>query len=251
MATKSVSIIISTIGASAGPFNISDNVLGVVAINVSRDELLAGYTLNVDESATEIIVASVGACTNTISIYLSTPTPTPTPTITGTPTISPTPTQSPIYFDTAYTSRSNVQGSGGRIWSRLVGPSGSVVELTVKAQQSVTSAATGSTNVCISGGLFETSLPSANPTPGTQITASLASISTGSIPYYLSDTQITTVTIPAIGYKDYILVYRTKNIGANYSNGQFSATITKVNGTTITGGDNLSIWYNFTDIGTC
>jgi hypothetical protein len=249
MATKAVTVILSSIGASAGPFNISDDALGIIAMNVTRAQLLAGYSVNVSVDATLVTVTSIGTCTTSLIIYLSTPTPTPTPTVTPTPTITPTPTQSPIYFDSNFTGTSNVCGQGGRIWSRLIAPSGTLVEFTVSAVQYITSIS--STSACISGGFFETSLPAITPTVGTQITASVATVASANVPIYLTKTQKSEITIPSAGYKDFILVYNTKNISSNYSNGQFSAEITKVNGSSVSNGGKLSTWYNCSDTGTC
>ena len=68
MPTIPVNINISTIGANAGPFTISDNVLGVLATNVPRTSLLANYIVNADTTATQITVTSTGNCTNSLTI---------------------------------------------------------------------------------------------------------------------------------------------------------------------------------------
>jgi hypothetical protein len=246
MSTKSITVTVSSIGASAGPFNISDNVLGVVAMNVTRSQLLAGYPVNVDVNATVITVTSIGTCTTSLNINLSTPTPTPTPTITPTPTVSPTPTQAPIYFDSNFTNSSNNCGSGGRIWSRLVAPAGTTVEFTVTSQQFITSI--NSVSASISGILYETVLPASIPALGTVVTSSYASVTLAGIPTSLTNTQVTTVTSPSIGYKDYILVYRTNNLASNFTNGQATVTITKVNGVSVVNGGSLSTSYNCSDV---
>jgi hypothetical protein len=245
MATKSVTVTIASIGASAGPFNISDDVLGVVAMNVSRSQLLAGYSVNISTSASVITVTSIGTCSTSLNIYLATPTPTPTPTITATPTVTPTPTQNPIYFDSNFTNTSNNCGSGGRIWSRLIAPAGTTVEVTLTSQQFITSV--NSVSASISGTLYLTTLPSANPTPGTVLTSSYASVSYTDIPTVLTNTQVTTQTIPAAGYVDVMLIHRTQNIASNYSNGQSTATITKVNGVSVSNGGSLTTGYNCSD----
>lgn len=249
MALKSITVTLSSIGVSAGPFNIADNILGVVAMNVSRASLLAGYTLNVDSSATVVNVISVGACTNSISINLATPLPTATPTITPSPTITPTPTQAPIYFDSNYAGSSNVCGQGGRSWSRLIAPSGTTVEITVTAVQFVTSIS--STSACVSGGLFETTLPASTPAIGTELKAVTSTVLLADVPRYLESIDTYNLTMPAAGYKDFLIVYRTKNIANNFSNGQFSALVTKVNGVSVSNGGKLSTAYNCSDTGTC
>lgn len=247
MPTKSITVTIASIGSSAGPFNISDNVLGVVAMNVSRSQLLAGYSVNVDTTATVVTVTSIGACTTSLTLNLATPTPTPTPTATPTPTVTPTPTQNPIYFDSNFTNTANVCGgnpsnTGGKIWSRLVAPAGTTVEITVKAEQFITSV--NSVSASISGILYNTTLPSANPPKGTIVTSSYASILYTDVPNYISDTEVATVTIPAEGYQDYLLIYNTNNIASNFTNGEVRATITKVNGVSVDNGGSLATSYN-------
>ena len=100
MAVQTVLVTVSSIGTNAGPFTISDNVLGVLVTGVSAAQLLAGVFVNSDVTATSISVVSDAPCNTSLSIpiiYPPTPTPTqtqtPTPTPTRTPT--PTPTQTP------------------------------------------------------------------------------------------------------------------------------------------------------------
>ena len=245
MPTKSITVTIASIGVSAGPFNISDNVIGVVSMNVTRAQLLSGYSINVDTAATVVTVTSVGTCNTSLSIYLSTPTPTPTPTITPTPTVTPTPTQAPIYFDSNFTNESNICGDGGKIWSRLTAPSGTLVEFTLTSEQFITSinAATAS----ISGILYKTTLPSSSPSLGVVVTSSYASATSAEIPTVITNTQVTTQTVPSSGYVDYILVYRTNNIESNFSSGQTTLTITKVNGVSVSNGGSLSTFYICSD----
>lgn len=251
MPTRSVTVTVSTIGASAGPFNISDNVLGVIAMNVTSAQLQAGFVVNTDVNSTTITVTSIGTCTNSLAIILPTPTPTPSPTPgpTNTPTPTPTPTPVPVFFDTAYTSNSNINGEGGRSWTRLTGPSGSLVQVTLFAEQYISSIQGAS--ACISGSINETTLPAINPAVGTQLASVSGSIASGSVPNYLSNTQTTVITIPAGGFKDLIIVYRTKNLLSNFNNGSLKATITAVNSNSISNGDFLLATYGFSDTGTC
>jgi hypothetical protein len=213
---------------------------------------LAGYDVNTDVNSTIISVQSTGLCNNSLDIILATPTPTPTPTPgpTATPTPTPTPTLAPIEFDPNYTGYSNVCGQGGKAWTRLVGPVGSIIELTLNGFQFVTSTTSG-TSVCLYGGLYETVLPSTAPATGTLIADVSATIGVASLPYYLSNSDTANITIPAAGYKDILLVYTTKNVGSNFSNGRFSATITGVNGSPVTGGDLIYTWYICSDSGVC
>jgi hypothetical protein len=101
MALVSVIITVTTIGADAGPFTVSDG-LGNTYSGVTRSMLLAGYLNQFDDTATNITVTSTGVCTNSLSIPFSVPvSPTPaasvsvTPTVTVTPTITPTNSPAP------------------------------------------------------------------------------------------------------------------------------------------------------------
>ena len=252
MPTRLATVTISSIGTDAGPFSISDNVLGVIASGVTRAELLAGYVVSTDVNSTVINVQSTGVCTTSINIPLPTPTPTPTPTAgpTATPTPTPTATPYPVQFDPGYTGYSNVCGQGGKAWTRLIAPPGSVIQLSLNGFQFVTSTTSG-TSVCLYGGLYETILPAVAPATGTLIADVSATIGVGSLPYYLTNSDTTNIVIPASGYKDILLVYTTKNVGSNFSNGRFSATITAVDGNPITGGSIIYTWYMCSDSGVC
>lgn len=253
MPTRSVIVSLGTIGVSTGPFNISDNVLGVIAMGVTRAQLLAGYAVDSDVNATTITINSTGVCTNSIAISLPTPTPTPTPTpgpsATPTPTPTPTPIAQSVFFDTNYSAASDICGQGGREWTRLTGPSGSTVQITLEVYHPVVSL-TDSTG-CINGSLYETTLPSTNPTPGTIITAASASISSASVPSVLSDSKVVNIVIPASGYKDIMLVYRTTNLGSNYTSGYSIAYVSGFNGSPVTGGPSISATYGCSDSGLC
>jgi hypothetical protein len=93
MAVQTVLVTVSSIGTNAGPFTISDNVLGILVTGVSAAQLLAGILVNSDVTATSILVVSDAPCNTSLSIPIIFPTPTPTPTRTPTPT--PTPTRTP------------------------------------------------------------------------------------------------------------------------------------------------------------
>jgi hypothetical protein len=71
------------------------------------------------------------------------------------------------------------------------------------------------------------------------------------VPNYISDTQTTIISIPAVGYKDLVIVYRTKNLLSNYSSGYLQATITAVNSNPVVSGDFITATYGFSDTGTC
>jgi hypothetical protein len=110
MPVQSVLVTVSSIAASEGPFKIYDNVLGLLATGVTVVQLLAGYLVNSDITATSITIVSDAPCNTSLIIPITYPptptptstptptptkTPTPTPTMTKTPTPTPTPTKTP------------------------------------------------------------------------------------------------------------------------------------------------------------
>ena len=98
MPVQTVLVTVSSIGTNAGPFSISDNVLGIIATGVSAAQLLAGFFVNSDVTATSILIESDPPCNTSLSIpiiYPPSPTPTRTPTPTPTPTLTKTPTPTP------------------------------------------------------------------------------------------------------------------------------------------------------------
>lgn len=66
-----VTISASAIGGNAGPFTITDNFNNTVATNVSRAQILAGYVVTVEDTATQLILTSSGTCTNQTFIDIS------------------------------------------------------------------------------------------------------------------------------------------------------------------------------------
>jgi hypothetical protein len=251
MPTRQVTVTVSTLGVSTGPFNISDDVLGVIAMGVTGTQLQAGYVVNTDVNSTTITVASIGTCTNSLNIVLPTPTPLPTttPLPTSTPTPTPTVTPVPVYFDSTYTSFSNVCGQGGKAWTRLTGPSGSQVEITLYGQQLVSGVQ--GVSACFYGSLNQTTLPSGTPATGTELLAVSESILAINTPGGISKTGTVVVAIPSIGYKDLIIVYRTTNLTSNFSSGNLTATITAVDSVVKTNGDFIVTTYACSDTGTC
>jgi len=227
MATRSVTVTVSNIGLATGPFDISDDVLGLIASGITRAQLIAGYNVNSDVNATKIVVQSTGGCNNSITLYLSTPTPTPTvQPITLTPT--PTPTiNNVVLFDSNYTGYSNICGQGGRVWTRLRAAPGSSIEITLQGQHYITSIS--GVTACFYGTLSETSLPSVTPVPGNVLGVVTKTVNTAEIPTYVSDSTLVTVVIPSSGYRDLMLIYRTTNLAAGFTNGSLTATITAVN----------------------
>lgn len=62
----------SGLGADLGPnFNLTADVGTVTPSTASKTELLAGVTVAVNGSATEVVVTSDGNCTNSITIPIT------------------------------------------------------------------------------------------------------------------------------------------------------------------------------------
>ena len=107
MSLQSILITVTTIGADAQEFTISDDVIGVIATNVTAAELLAGYPTQCDSTATQITIQSESPCLTSLVIPITavTPTQTPTATVTQTPTTTntstPTNTQTPTPTNSA------------------------------------------------------------------------------------------------------------------------------------------------------
>lgn len=251
MPTRVATVSLSSIGTSAGPFTISDNVLGVIATGVTRAQLLAGFNVNTDVNSTQITVTSTGACTNSISYNIVNPTltPTPTPAVTSTPTPTSTPTTVPVLFDSSYTGYLNICGQGGKVWTRLRGPVGAVIGVELYAQHYMLSISGPS--ACISGRLSTTTLPQTTPPESTLLAQVSAIVLAANVPSVLTDATITNITIPADGYQDIILVYRTTNLTSGFSNGNVQATIKTVNSVAVTNGDFIQTTYACSDAGIC
>lgn len=92
MSLQTILITVTTIGVDATLFTISDDVSGVIATNVTANDLLTGYSTQCDSTATMIIVESNSPCDTILNIPITAVTPTATPTSTVTPTATPTAT---------------------------------------------------------------------------------------------------------------------------------------------------------------
>jgi hypothetical protein len=100
-----ITIILTTAGDNAGPFDIYSDATGYtcpLVTGVSRASLLAGYIIyNVPDNATSIRIQSTGVCTNYIDIPIAACTPAPTAAPPGptpnptTPNPTPNPTPGP------------------------------------------------------------------------------------------------------------------------------------------------------------
>lgn len=72
--SKTVIIRLTCSGGRTGPFDISDNLGTILGTDVSKQNLIDGYTVSVDDSVTTIYIQSKGKCSNTISVTIGTAT---------------------------------------------------------------------------------------------------------------------------------------------------------------------------------
>jgi len=108
---QDIKVTATTAGTTVGPFTIRqwDSSGTILASDVSRAELVAGYTVTVGDTVSVIWVGSEGLCNTTEASASFTPcsvvpTPTPTPTVTPTPTATPVgPTATPTPTPTGLT----------------------------------------------------------------------------------------------------------------------------------------------------
>lgn len=280
-----------TEGLAEGPFNIyydAVDITKILASNVTRQQLLDGYDLISIGSISGILITNTDPdCSNTGSYFFPTPeptptltatrtvtptptntptitltrsagsvpTPTPTPTVTGTPTNTPTltPTTSTpevsVYLDSAYSGTDASCTGYGKAYSRLVGPSGTTVSLRLSVSHYVNGVIPGQTKVCIYGEAFKTTLPAANPPQDLSLVGIGAFTTT--FPTSLSDSLTTSITIPASGYYDLLVIYRTQNLSSNFSAGSATLQVISVNGNTVTGGASITATYGCSNSGAC
>lgn len=60
---------LTVVGASAGPFKITDDLGNTLASNLTREQILAGVQVSVDDTARRLTVTSTGSyCTNYIGL---------------------------------------------------------------------------------------------------------------------------------------------------------------------------------------
>lgn len=58
----------TSIGGNAGPFTITDNLGNNIASNITRQQILDGYSATINDSASSVNLISSGTCTNTTII---------------------------------------------------------------------------------------------------------------------------------------------------------------------------------------
>lgn len=280
-----------TEGLAEGPFNIyydAVDVSKILASNITRQQLLDGYDLLSVGSITSILITNTDPdCLNTGSYVIPTPEPSPTPTATPTltstatatptltltrsvgsiPTSTPTPTRTvtptatptltpttttpapQVRFDPVYSGADSSCSGFGKAYSRLTAPSGSAITLRLSVSHYVNGIISGQTKACIYGEAFKTTLPAASPPQDLSLVGVGASTTT--VPASLSDSLTANITIPASGYYDLLVIYRTQNLSSNFSAGSATLQVISVNGNTVTGGASITATYGCSNSGAC
>jgi hypothetical protein len=72
--SKTVIIRLTCSGGRTGPFDITDNLGTVLGTDITKQNLIDGYTVSVADAVTQIIITSAGKCTNAITINIGTAT---------------------------------------------------------------------------------------------------------------------------------------------------------------------------------
>ena len=71
---KTVIIRLTCSGGRTGPFDITDNLGTVLGIDITKQNLIDGYTVSVDNSVTTIIITSTGKCHTVLEVTIGTAT---------------------------------------------------------------------------------------------------------------------------------------------------------------------------------
>lgn len=71
---KTVIIRLTCSGGRTGPFDISDNLGTVLGTNITKQNLIDGYTVSVADSVTKINITSVGKCHTVLQVTVGTAT---------------------------------------------------------------------------------------------------------------------------------------------------------------------------------
>ena len=66
---KTVIIRLTCSGNRTGPFDITDNLGTVLGTDITKQNLIDGYTVSVGDSVTKIIITSVGKCPYSFRCY--------------------------------------------------------------------------------------------------------------------------------------------------------------------------------------
>jgi hypothetical protein len=71
---KTVIIRLTCSGGRTGPFDISDNLGTVLGNDITKQNLIDGYTVSVADSVTKVIIKSQGKCSTSITVTIGTAT---------------------------------------------------------------------------------------------------------------------------------------------------------------------------------
>ena len=71
---KIVIIRLTCSGGRTGPFDITDNLGTVLGTDITKQNLIDGYTVSVDDAVTKIIITSVGKCHTVLEVTIGTAT---------------------------------------------------------------------------------------------------------------------------------------------------------------------------------
>ena len=71
---KTVIIRLTCSGNRTGPFDITDNLGTVLGTDITKQNLIDGYTVSVADAVTQIVITSAGKCTNAITVNIGTAT---------------------------------------------------------------------------------------------------------------------------------------------------------------------------------
>jgi hypothetical protein len=72
--SKTVIIKLTKAGNRTGPFNVLDNLGDVLGTNITKDNLIDGYSVQVADAVTTIILQSIGKCHTIIEVTIGTAT---------------------------------------------------------------------------------------------------------------------------------------------------------------------------------
>ena len=72
--SKTVIIRLTCSGGRTGPFNVSDNLGTVLGTDITKQNLIDGYTVSVADAVTTIVITSQGKCSTSINVTIGTAT---------------------------------------------------------------------------------------------------------------------------------------------------------------------------------
>lgn len=266
----------TTSGTAEGPFDIYMNstIIGnLLTSSIDKGQMLGGIEVNLDVTQSANLVSFIVKnmdpdCMNTVTYQIPTTTTTTTSTTTTSTTAAPaTSTTSTttstttvpitttstttstttagipsVYFDSNYSGvQSTCTLTGGKAWSRLRGPSGAVIQLTLSVNHFVSALLPGATDATIFGYVNDTTLPFVTPAYTTLL--STTNKVTTSVPSVIGNTTTLDIILSEDGYYDVMLRYITENLANNFNSGQATLTITAVDSVPMANGNYITATY--------